>query len=182
MNVTIHERKFSFRSTYDISAPGVTYFAQKAFLAFLARLELRTEAGQVVAKLQSHFTFIRSNYDFVLADGRTYHFLCEKLWKGVYVCERPGESFHLYQHKGLRFSIFKGDSQIAAITKNRFVIGNGNEYDIRMNSDADVVVICCMVLALNTGTGDEAGNSSATYHFGSIGPEDRRFDEFWVPG
>ena len=181
LNVTIQERKFSFRSTYDISAPGVTYFAQKAFFAFLDKLELRTKAGELVAKLQSHFTFIRTNYDFILTDGRTYHFLCEKIWKGVYVCERSEESFHLYRHKGLRYSIFKGDDQIAAITKNRLVIGNGNEYDIRMNSDADVIVISCMVLALNTGDGDDDKDSTVTYDFGNVGPEDRRFDDSWAP-
>ncbi len=181
MDVTIRERKLSFRSTYDIFSPGHRYLAEKAFLAFLDKLELRTNTGQLVVTLQSRFTLFRTKYDFVFASGRTYHFICEKIWKRVYVCEGPQETFRLYHHKGLRFSVFKDDDQIAAITKNRLVVGNGNEYDIRMNSDANVVVICWMMLAINTGDKDDEHESTATYDFGNIGPEDRRFDESWVP-
>jgi uncharacterized protein YxjI len=180
VNVTIKEHKFSLRSEYDISAPSVAYSAQKAYFSLLDKLEIQTGDGRVVASLKSHLTVFATDYDFLLADGRTYKFTSEKIWKGVYLCEGSGENYHLYQHKGLLYSIFKGDSQIAAISRNSFVIGSGNEYDIAMNSDADVVVISCMILALNTHESDD-NNDAFTFDFGSIGPEDRKFYESWGP-
>lgn len=65
------------------------------------------------------------------------------------MCEREGDLYRLYMHKGRRFSVFHGEEQIAAFTKNKIVIGKGNEYDIRMNADADRVIVVCLVLALN---------------------------------
>jgi hypothetical protein len=180
VNVTIKERKLTLLSEYDISAAGTNYYARKQFTFLFNKLQLRTEAGEVVAGMQSRFSFFRSKYDFQLSDGRLYHFQCENLWKNVYVCEREAECYQLYQHKGLKFSIFRNQTQIAAFTKNRIVIGNGNRYEIRMNSDADVVLVICMVLVQNTADNDH-NRATITFDVGNIGPEDRPFDKFWEP-
>ncbi len=109
-----------------------------------------------------------------------YRFQCEKIWKGVFVCEGNEGYFRLYTHKGLNYSIFLNERQIAAFTRNSIVIGKGNRYDIRMNAGADVVIVLCMVLAVNTSKegGDKA---TITFDFGNIGPEDRPFDKSWEP-
>ena len=124
---------------------------------------------------------MRMKYDFELADGTTYRFWCEKLWKRVFQCEGNHECFRMYEHRGLRYSIFVGDSQIAAFTKNRVTIGKGNEYDIQMNADANLLVIISMILALNTAEDDGGSNATVEVDFGNIGPQDRAFDESWKP-
>jgi hypothetical protein len=82
--------------------------------------------------------------------------------------------------KGLRYSIFQGERQIAAFTKNRIVVGKGNQYEISLNDDADVIVIICIVLAINTSEDDD-DNATVTIDVGSIGPEEKPFDERWQP-
>lgn len=103
-----------------------------------------------------------------------------KGWKGVYVCENREEQFRLYAHKGSLYSVFQNDIQIAAIVRNSAIIGPGNEYKIWMNSAANVLVICSMILALNT---EENGNrrSTLTIDFSKIGPQEKPFDESWRP-
>jgi uncharacterized protein YxjI len=182
MDATIREHKFSLRSEYDIESPKASYTAQKALLSFLDKVEVQTGSGSVVATIHGNFSLFRANYDFAFADGRNFHYECEKFWKGVYACQCAEEIYHLFQHKGVRYSIFKGEDQVAAITGNRLIVGSGHEYDIRMNADADFLVIACMILALNTADEDGSDNDSTfTYDFGNIGPEDRRFDESWQP-
>jgi uncharacterized protein YxjI len=179
LEITIHERSFSFRSEYDISAPNSNYYAQKAFFSFVDKLKLQTEDGSELARIRSR-SFFQTKYDFELSDGRVFRFRCEKFWKGVFVCEDNKERFRLYEHKGLRYSIFQDESQIAAFTKNRVTIGSGHRYEIRMNADADVVVVLCMVLTVNTSEDDD-DRATVTYDFGNIGPEDKPFDESWKP-
>jgi len=181
MNATIKERKFSLRSEYDITSPTAVYFAQKAILSLLASLEIRTQNDRVVATIHGNFSISHASYDFALADGRNFHYQCEKVWKGVYSCQGPSGNYHLFQHKGVRYSIFKDDTQIAAITRNKLVLGTGHEYDIQMNADADLIILSCMILALNTESSSDDGQNSVTYEFGNIGPEDRKFDESWQP-
>jgi uncharacterized protein YxjI len=184
VDVTIQERHFSLRSEYDITAPEdpkITYFAQKALLSLLAKLELRTLSGEIVATIHGNFSIL-ADYDIDLADGRHFHYGCEKFFKDVYSCVGDATTYHLFEHRGVRYSIFQDNTQVAAITRNRMVIGAGHEYDIRMNRDADVLVIVCMILALNTNASDDDNNNSTiTYDFGKIGPEDRAFDENWQP-
>jgi uncharacterized protein YxjI len=179
MDVSIQERKFSFRSEYDISSPGIRYYAQKAFFSFNSKLQLRTEGGEIKAAIRRRFPFLL-RYDFELSEGRLYRFRCEKFWKGVFLCEGAGGCFRLYQHKGRKWSIFQNDRQIAAFTKNRLVIGKGNSYEIRMNADADAVVVICLTLTVNTAEHDD-DNATVTIDLGNIGPEDRPFNESWEP-
>jgi len=184
LRATIREHKFSLRSEYDITSDIANYTATKAILSLLAELEVRNNAGDVAATISGNFSLFRASYDFTLADARTFQYACEKIFKGVYSCiGGSGESFHLFQHRGLRYSIFKdtpaGSTQIAAITRNALVICDGHEYDLLVNADDDFIVVACMVLALNTDQFPD-DNSTVTYDFGNLF-EDRKFDESWHP-
>ena len=182
MNVTIQEQAVSLSANYEISAPNQELRAHKAMFSLTARIGLTRADGTEVATLDGQLSPVRHRWEFHFTDGRTYAYHCEKVWKGTYVCSGSGgESYRLYQHHGLRFSIFRDESQIAAFTKNRLVVGDGNRYDIRMNGDADVALLTSMILALNTSDGDDNNRSSVTVNFGNIGPEDRKFDESWEP-
>jgi uncharacterized protein YxjI len=180
MNFTVQEREFSIRSEYEISTPGCTYFAQKKFFSFLDKIKLMGPRDQVLARIESRFSFFRCRYDFELPDGKTYFFRREKFWKGVFVCEGPEESFRLYQHKGLNYSIFQNDSQIAAFNKNRVKVGKGDRYEIRMNDDANLIIVICLVLTVDASE-NEGDTATVTFDFGNIGPEDRPFDNSWEP-
>ncbi len=180
MEITIQESRLSFRSKYEIETPGSFYYAQKAFFSWPARLKLQSADGRVLAILQCRFSFFRSKYDFVLQDGRIFHFYCQKRWKRVFVCEDDKDSYCIYGHKGLRYSVFQSDRQIAAFTKNRIVIGKGNRYEVSLKDDADIVVLVCIVLAINTAENDD-DNTTVAIDIGSIGPEERRFDNRWQP-
>jgi hypothetical protein len=102
------------------------------------------------------------------------------VWKRVFSCAGNGQSYVLYEHHGLRYSIFENEQQIASFLKNRVVWGNGNRYDVRMNSDADLLLVVCMVLTINS-IEQYSGQSGATVDLGNLGPEGRPYDETWVP-
>ena len=180
MNVTIRERKFSLRSEYDIEAPDCSYCARKKLFSLLPRLELFTERHHLLARIMGRWSLFRTRYDFVFTEGNAYRFWREKVWKGVFACENNEEKFKMYTHKGLNYSIFHNDLQIAAFRKNRIVIGKGNEYDVRVDRDANLPVVICMVLVLNTEEDDDE-HETVTVDFGNIGPEEIPFDESWQP-
>jgi hypothetical protein len=72
-------------------------------------------------------------------------------------------------------------TQVAAFSKNAVTIGSGDQYEIRVNDDANLMVVICIVLAIDLSE-NEGNNTSITYHFGNIGREDRPFDKTWEPG
>jgi hypothetical protein len=178
--VTIQERPASLRTKYDIEAPSCNYFAQKNLFSFPARLQIFTEGRQPVATIVARWSLFREKYDFIFSDGRTYRFWCERVWKAVFACQNGQEKIEMYRHRGLKFSFFQNDVQIAAMEKNRIVMGRGNRYEIRMNSDANLLVIVCMALAVNT-DGTSTRDATVTFDAGNIGPQARQFDESWRP-
>ena len=180
VNITVQQSKFSLRSEYEISTPGCIYFAQKKFFSWRDKISLTDPRDQVLARVIGRLSLFRLRYDIELADGRIYHFWREKFWKGVFLCECNGESFTLYEHKGLNYSIFQNNSQIAAFTRNRVKIGNGDQYEILMNEDANLLVVVCLALIVDASE-NEGDTSSVTYDFGNIGPEARPFDKSWEP-
>jgi uncharacterized protein YxjI len=180
VNITVQQREFSLRSEYEISTPGCTYFAQKKFFSWRDKIRLTDPRDHVLARIIGRFSLFRSRYDIELADGRIYHFWREKFWKGVFLCECSDDSFTLYEHKGLNYSIFQKNSQIAAFTKNLVKIGNGDRYEILMNDDANIVVVLSLALIVDASE-NEGDTASVTFDFGNIGPEDRPFDKSWEP-
>src|ERR1700677_5067385 len=129
MVLSIKERIISLRSTYDIVAPdGKAYTAEKKIFSLFPNLKIVDASGQQIVNLKGGFALFSQKYDFIFTDGRTYHYKTEQRLKPVYLAEGNNEVYRLYRHRGVKFSVFKSDSQIAAVTKNRIAIGSGNEY------------------------------------------------------
>lgn len=179
MDVTIKERSISLISEYDIITPAGEYYARKEFFSFTDNLELTTASGNLVAKIEGEISPLRHKHDFHLTDGREYKFGCEKLWTRVYSCTGNGETYKLYEHRSRNYSIFKDDRQIAAFSKNLVVFGKGNQYDVRLDHDADLILIFCMVLTINSSENDDE-DSTVTVDLGNL-TQDHPFDESWEP-
>ncbi|SRR6266851_1017293 len=180
MKIIIQQRVFVFSSEYEIETPACVYSAKKKFFFRHDKIRLFAPQSRLLATIRGHF-FFRPKYDIEFADGKMYHFRCAKFWKGVFVCENSEESFCLYQHKRLRYSIFQNDSQIAAFSKNRVKFGGTDRYEIRMNDDANPVVIICMALVIDCGELEDETAGTVTIDLGSLGPEERSFDPTWEP-
>jgi hypothetical protein len=179
MHFVIKERKFSWTSEYDVAINGTNYNARAASFTFLDNIEIRSDKGDTVARVKQLFSPFVSKYDFFLSGGRVFQFRCEKAWTGVYVCQCADEIYRLYEHKGLRFSIFKDEQQVAAFKKNRITIGQGHQYEVDMNSNLDPVLVLCIVLAEGSDDDEQSRGETVSIDLGNIGPEARPFDEMW---
>ena len=60
-------------------------------------------------------------------------------------------------------------SQIAAFSKNRVKIGRFEHYEIRMNDDANPVVIVSMALVMDCGELEDDSGGTVTIDLGSLG-------------
>jgi len=181
MFLSIKERIISLRSTYDIVSPdGKTYTAEKKIFSLFPNLKILDAGGQQVLNLKGGFALFSQKYDFIFADGRTYHYKTEQRLKPVYKAEGNGETYRLYRHRGVKFSVFNGDKQIAAITKNRLTIGSGNEYQVQINSDADPLIVTALILAFNSSKEDDK-KGAVSVDVGYMGMEEKHFDTSWQP-
>lgn len=180
MNIVVQQRVSVLTTEYQIETPGCIYFAKKKSFFRHDRIKLFAPSSGLLATISGHF-FFRPKYNIKLADGEIYRFWCKKFWKGVFACENGEESFRLYQHKRLNYSIFRSDSQIAAFSKNRVKVGRNDRYEIRMNDDANLALVVCMTLVMDCSELEDETAGTVTFDLGSLGPEERPFDCSWQP-
>ena len=91
------------------------------------------------------------------------------------------EPYRLYEHKGLKWSIFQDDRQIAAFRRNRVKIGGYDRYEVRMNDDGDLLVVLSMVITTDDSGEAQEARTILIIEWGNPGWEARPFDEKWVP-
>jgi uncharacterized protein YxjI len=180
MKIIVQQRVFAFSSKYEIESPACVYEAWKKFFYLWHKIQLFGPHSCLIATIRGHY-FFRPEYEIKLANGPAYHFRCEKFWKGVFACQSSEESFRLYQHKGLNYSIFQNNSQIAAFSRNRVKTDRRDRYEIRMNDDANLVLVICMALVIDCGEIEDDSGGTVTIDLGSLGPEERSFDKSWQP-
>lgn len=180
MYINVQQRSYSFRAEYDIETPGCVYFAQKKAFSLRSQITLYNPAEEMIARIAGGLAFFRTSYHLDLLDGRSYELYSEKIWKRVFVCENRKESYTIYGHKGFDYSVFQADVQVAAFTRNSVKIGAGDQYDVQLNDDVEKFLIICMVLTMDDAENDDT-NSTMTYDFGQVGPEERPFDRRWQP-
>ena len=180
MNIVVQQQVSILTSRYEIETPACMYTAKKKFLLRHDRIKLLAPRDRLLATIRGHF-FFRPKYQIRLSDGNVYRFSCKKFWKGVFVCASDKETFCLYQHKKLNYSIFQEDSQIASFSKNRVKFGGNDRYEIRANDNANHVVIICMALVIDCGEIEDETAGLVATDLGSLGPEDRPFDKSWQP-
>jgi uncharacterized protein YxjI len=181
MDLSIKERVLSLRKTYDIVAATGTFKAERKIFSLFPNLSVVDVATNApVVNVKGGFALFSQKFDFVFTDGRSYHYKTESRIKPVYVIEGNGETYRLYRHRGVTFSVFKGDTQIATITKNRIVIGSGNEYQVKISSDADPLIVTCIVLAFSSAKEDDK-KGALSVDVGYMGLEAKPFDSSWQP-
>jgi hypothetical protein len=180
MDVTIQESRFALRSAYAISSPTTAFTATRKFWSLLAHITVAAADGSIAATIRGT-SFFRARYVFEIANGPTYTFNRTSVLKSIYTCEGNGRRFDYFEHRGMRSSIFQDDRQIASLSKNRLVIGTGNKFSIQMNSDADLLLITCMVLAVNTTRSKNEKQGGVNIDMGNLGMQGRPCDETWLP-
>ena len=179
MNITLKERKLGWSRQYDIAASNCKYYARKSHVPLRGLRLLSGDRKQLLARIRRRLSLFHARYEFQLEHGTVYQFWCEALRRGVFVCEGGGEQYRFYRHKGLSYSLFRGERQVASFVKNRFVIGKGNQYEIRVNEDENTLLVICVGLVADALDG--VSGEGVTIDAGNVGPEARPFDENWEP-
>jgi hypothetical protein len=161
---------------YEIETPACIYSARTRGVLF--------DHIQVLGPRQNSLVWIkphmlRLRYDFKFADGRIYRYRKKNIWKGVSTCVGESESYSVYAHKGFDYSVFQNDSQIAAFTAIRGPSYRFSEYEMRMNDDANLLVMVSVVLTMDAGNYDTPRPLDVT--FGRVEPQARAFDKKWLP-
>ena len=144
--MTIEERSGWFGSDYDIQTPTSIFTARNKRALFHRGFELIAEDGTNAGFIEPEDSFWGDRFVFRMPDENVYHFAREKFWSQVYLCMGESAPYRFYTRES---TIFKDNQQIATIQK-RIRFWKGALYEINMSSEADSLVVACMVILAHT--------------------------------
>lgn len=105
-----------------------------------------------IGSIRGKFFSLRANATISIPSG-DYQFEQKKLTVMQYFCKSINEGSDLYKlagTKGLGGSIYKNEKQIGKWDKNRFVILDGDVYEVDLNDDVDILLIFSMMVLVDT--------------------------------
>jgi hypothetical protein len=103
------------------------------------------------------------------------------VWKCEYECQVGQDCYHIYGHRGRKYSIYKNDKQIAWWNKNAVSWFAGDNYKIISDADADIDLLISFCLIIDNFSSDSGKGNTINIDLGNIGFQARKFDPAWQP-
>ncbi|HWV75512.1 MAG TPA: hypothetical protein VN040_27535 [Pseudosphingobacterium sp.] len=182
MEIVVTQKKISIGDKYNIFTNGQpTHKASKRLLQLLAEIRLFESNGITTdVIINRRFTWLKPAYDITNKNLQVLSFRTKSFWKRHYQCQSNSDTYDIYRHRGLKYSIFKNDQQVAWWGKSIITWFEGDSYRIIANDDCDVDLIISFCLIIDNISGNH-DTEVITLNIGNIGFQARKFDPQWQP-
>jgi uncharacterized protein YxjI len=182
MEIVITQKKISIGDKYNIFTNGQpTHKVSKQPLQLLAKIRLFESNGitpDVI--INRRFTWLKPAYDITIKNLQVLAFRTRSFWKRHYRCQSNSDIYDIYRHRGLKYSIFKNNQQIAWWEKSTITWFEGDNYRIIANNDCDTDLIISFCLIIDNISGHH-DTQIMTINIGNIGFQAKTFDSLWQP-
>ena len=180
MEIEINQKKLFIR--YQIFTDGQqTHTASRKLFSFLSVVNLfETSDDKPKMIIKKRFSWIIPKYDIKRWDNIVLEFRSKSRFKPDFECLCSNDIYNIYGHKGRKYSIFKNNSQIAWWDQDAVSLFQGFNYKIISNKDCDIDLLISFCLIIDDRK-HGPHTDGATFDFGNIGPETKKFDESWQP-
>lgn len=182
MHITIKQHKYSIGDGYDIYTNN-----KRSFSAYTEILTLDTiinicEYGTDIKKLSMERMFSLFGPTYIIQENRDeYTFSTVSWWKRHYQCTVRNTIYNIYGHSAGRYSVYKGENQIAYWTGQPVTFLEGDKYEIYADNNANSKLLIAFCLIIDNHYHDNNNNSLITFNFGRLGLEKKSFDKNWTP-
>jgi hypothetical protein len=187
MEININQQKISIGDKYKIFTGGQpTHRAARRLLRFLPEVDLfRLNNESPVMTIKKRISFFKAKYDILRWDARLgndrLEFRTVAFWKQQFRRQAGKDTYDIYEHRGLKVSIYKNDRQIAWWDQEPVSWFAGDNYTIIADRDADAELLISFCLVIDNYRSDNHDGNTFTFNIGHIGPQARKFDPDWQP-
>jgi hypothetical protein len=130
-----------------------------------------------IAKIDSKYTipFLQVKY-IVTFKNDLFEILPKSFFSPYFILDYKGSNYEIIKHKGLRYSIFKDSRQIGYFSKDSVSFGAAKVFQIEIDNDADINLICTFVYALCC---NFESSAEINIDLGLVLKEYKQFDKDW---
>lgn len=140
-------------------------------------------SGIKIGMIRNKFLSLRANAVISIPSG-DFKFEQESIKSMKYTCiatTKETEKYNLKGHKGFTGSIYRNNEQIGQWNKNRFVMFDGDAYEVDLDFDADIVLIASMMVLVDTYRISLTVGGDIGWEIGNIGKALQKRNTNWSP-
>jgi len=182
MEINLVQKRTFLSEQFSIYTDGMqTHRSQRKqlFFSFRGEIKLFDYHNDIRFILSSQSSGFKISYSLIRYDKRSFYLKTSSLFKSHYQCQVDDNLYDIYGHTGLKYSVYKNDSQVAWWDSDSAVWFDGKKHYIISDDDCDVELIISICLII---VGESSNRSSTlSFDFGHIGPQTRKFDDTWIP-
>ena len=181
VKVNIKQQKISFGSQYKIFVEkNEKYYAETDFFSRkIIHLYLKKDLIECISIFKS-FYFFTPDYKIELSNGNRIKFKTMSVWRTHFQCILENDLYEVYLHRKRKISIHKNGVQIGLCEKEAITILAGDNYNLILDSDAEIELLVSFMLILDNMNSRNRGAIFA-YDFGIIFKEFKKFNPQWKP-
>jgi uncharacterized protein YxjI len=183
MRIDINQKKIAIGDKYQIFVDGQpAYKASNELFRFLSVINLfRNDESGARLTIKKQWFFWKPKYTIRLHDNRIVEFRADSWWEMHYRCHCSPDSYHVYGHRGRKYSVYRNDRQVAWWEKEAVSWFEGDNYTITADHDCDVDLIIAFCLIMDNHKSKRHGDNTVSFDIGNIGGQVRVFDPYWKP-
>lgn len=180
MKIDIKQHGASLSDGYEIYKNGKREFsAYTEILTFSPTLKL-SEYGsdRPILSIEKSIWPFGIGY-FITKNNKDYLFTSVGWFKKHFKCTVGDLTYNIFGHSNNRYSVYKGDIQIAYWTGQAVTFLEGDVYQIHADNSADAKLLISFCLIIDHYYYNNSGLLSI--NFGKIGSEVKKFNHDWTP-
>lgn len=183
MQIDIEQKAISFGDKYTILLDGKeAYYARGAVFTILAKISLSAEKqGTPLLVINKKFAPFMAEYTITMADGSILNFTTLSVWGYHYQCVMGNDTYDIYGNRGLKYSIYKNNVQVAYFVAASAVLFFGDSYTLYADDDCNQELLIAFCLIIDNYAYNDNGKYTITINLGKIGIGMKKFDSEWRP-
>lgn len=183
MRIDINQKKISIGDKYTVFVEGKPeYRASSEFFRLLSVINLfRKDSETPLLTIRKQWFFMKPRYHIEKQGRQVSEFRADSWWNLEYHCYFGADQYHVYGHRGRKFSVCKNHTQVAWWEKEFVSWFDGDNYTITANSDCNVELVIAFCLILDNHHNKHQGRNGVSFDPGNIGGVVKPFDAYWRP-
>lgn len=148
MEIELNIPRF-WRASWEIAINGqLRFVSTKRFLTLSKReIIIKDTDESELARIQQKWSWFYPRYSIWLTAGELYIFETKcSLWERKFCCANSKEVLEILEHNKRRFSVFRGQRQIAAFWKDVFTLFGQYRFRMVAEDDENALLLAAVVL------------------------------------
>jgi uncharacterized protein YxjI len=189
MKIEVVQKTGLFGELYNIAVNGKKSFNVKGnTFPFITSFELYNSSNRLLISIFKCFFSIKPKYKFFFNDEslgvqkEPFIFRNTNYFKNSYLCEYKGSKYEVFIHKGLKYSVFKNEIQVASFVSDRVNFLDEDGFLMECNNDSPKELFSTFIIILDSIYGKNliSFGGFLRYKTGALF-EVKPFDDNWNP-